>query len=184
MKLIEPAYTSKSISSKWKALPQDWNQEAILAQFQHAQAVAWFHHALYFGSLQNGRLTFPEMTDSDKSIDWHKHLVRLRIFDSNQEVHIWREAGGLRGRWRLDGQGDSVPYIDSKAPLLGAIVADPADDKAITLKEDRGWNKKVPLPASHQNGSIHLFLQTRHYLEVHPDTHQMGYVDARFVSIQ
>ncbi|MFN3479883.1 MAG: CRISPR-associated protein Csx19 [Thermodesulfovibrionales bacterium] len=108
------------------------------------------------------------------------YLQRLRVFDGNKEVYIWRDGDGFKGRLRIDGEGDETDAIDAYQVVFGT-KSWPLDGGYSRLTEDRGTELIVPIAdLAVDNDKKRLFLKTRNYIGYTP-TDQAGYVDCRFV---
>lgn len=127
---------------------------AYISKFEEANAIVWYYDKIVF--LQNK--------------DWVNELkdlsavVRLRLFDTEKELHIWQSNGELKGRFREDGKGDACEYVESKQILnWNESLKDLGFDKTNVDKA------KVKLIA-------------RNYIDC-SDIGQAGYVDCRFIDI-
>lgn len=136
-----------------------------------AKTVCWMHHQLLF--LLSGDL-------KEYKSELERHLVRLRVFDEKQELHVWRSAGKLKYRHRVDGgSGSDVHYSDHAQVLLGSRYS--YHDGMLTASEDRGTLFELPFLDKAPKGRLKLV--TRNYIDFN-DLGQAGYVDCRFVNIK
>lgn len=174
---IAQAYTSKSTRSTSEPWA-DSNWDAIGAQIKDGLVVCWLHYELLFGRITNGAVSFPNV-EALPNID--KHLVRLRAFNKDKELHLWRSGQDVKGRLRVDTEGDTTDYIETDLYLWGN-PADGAPEGYVHLKEERGWDAVVPFDGTLPKNGV-LRLATRNYIGYDEETCQAGYVDSRFVSI-
>lgn len=120
----------------------------------NGQYVLWMH----YGVLADATSKF-----ESKNYDL-KFLVRLRVFDANEEWHIWRTAAGLMGRHRNDEAVENgleeQPFVDTDMKVRGVIA------------------KQMP----NSNDSETWYVKTRNYIDYN-EIGQAGYVDSRFLII-
>jgi CRISPR-associated protein (TIGR03984 family) len=142
--------------------------------------------AISFGEFSNYHFKLVEdLTELDK-------IEELRIFDSERELHIWRQSDGkggsfLKGRLRIDNpeedESELSYYRDAEQLLFGNKPEHFKEDFTF-LKEDRGFGVIVPDSLlSELKDNPRLYLCTRNYLEEW-DNGQLSYCDSRFMSIK
>lgn len=123
-----------------------------LDELKHGTYVLWSYQSL---DIWQGKDNSP--------ISWEKldidDIVKLRVFDEDQELHIWRVNTQLYSRMKKD-IGD-VKAHNIKMKLRGNIA------------------KKAKEHISGLEGD-HICIQTRQYYDPN-DIGQVGYVDMRFV---
>ncbi len=115
-----------------------------------------------------------------------RFLKRLRVFNQERELFIWRAQGGFRWRLRIDdGTGDTqdggkeVDVVEAEQILWGTR-AESICEGWTRIYEDRGT--EIILPGENLNVDLdnRVKLVTRNYIEYN-DLGQAGYVDCRFV---
>lgn len=138
--------------------------------------VAYLTYGVFIGRYENGNCYFYEDIDLSE-----KYIQKLRLFNESKELFIWRTKDILKGRLRIDNTGDTKNVIDAYQVLWGT-------DKQL-LKE--GWTRvfeergtELVLPFSQlsvDDRKKRVFLQTRNYVDFHPETNIATYTDCRFV---
>ena len=147
-----------------------------IISFSNAKAVAWYFDEIVFYNIENNNWNAPMKELAD--------LVRLRIFDSNNELHIWRNNGVLNGRLRIDSIGEDVEYIIGK-PLLNGTTFNIVKP-GIVATEEKGIYFQLPYPELEiidDRNKDRIALITHNYIG-YTDIGQAGYVDCRFVDFE
>lgn len=153
---------------------------SVLEKISYADkvhAVCWLDHKMLF---INGSDLL------EKLDDYKEHIIRLRVFDENEELHVWRTGKGLKYRIRSDEQGENEQeYIDSELIMNGTTAKEKGAFYEIT--EDRGVKYQMPkhwLGDSFQlKKNQRIKILTRNYIGYN-ELGQAGYVDCRFVEIK
>ncbi len=160
--------------------------------------VAYLVNEVIIGKFTDNKFIFPENKHIEDGI---KFLKRIRIFNSNEELLLWKDRNLLKGRYIMDMSGDTVntplqnesaqdcSCIESYQVLFGTKVINNKnsnDSKSTTedfttIYEERGT--KIILPGNWRanNRKERIALQTRHYIDYF-DGIQATYADARFVN--
>jgi len=99
-----------------------------IAAFKNAKAVAWYFDAIAFYSIDDAG----KWHNSNYRDNLKEELVRLRIFDENKELHIWRSNGQLKGRLREDNEGDKTDFADATLLLNGTRIDKSGDTLELT----------------------------------------------------
>ncbi|HOV91197.1 MAG TPA: CRISPR-associated protein Csx19 [Syntrophorhabdaceae bacterium] len=140
-----------------------------------AFAVIYLDYKVLIGTFEGGDFKFYKGETFED-----RYVQRARIFDTDKELHIWRTAEGLKGRVRVDNEGEPVTVVDAYQVLFGTKAV-PLDNGFTKLTEDRGTELIVPFePLSIDDGERRLKLHTRNYVGFN-EASQAGYVDCRFV---
>lgn len=150
----------------------DWK-----AQFTDAKAIAWFYDAIEFYNIKTGKWN-QELRNMEE-------LVRLRIFDEQKEMHIWRSNGELKGRLRTDTIGKETSYVEVNQVMNGTKFINEGNGNIIAT-EEKGINYVLPfinLENIDSEKKDRIVLVTRNYIDYN-DISQAGYVDCRFVKIE
>lgn len=112
-----------------------------------------------------------------------KFLQKIRVFNQDKEVFIWRTEEGFKGRLRVDEQGKGTFVVDANQVLWGTKAEKKNSDFTI-LTEERGTELILPFPYSKLEGvddeKNRVFLKTRNYIGDN-DIGQATYVDSRFL---
>lgn len=132
----------------------EWQGE--VAKFTDANAVVWYYDTIVFYHIDKGK--WNELLRED----WQNEIVRLRIFDEDKELHIWRSNGTLKGRLREDSNGNSCDYVLAHQVLNWHDSLD-----------NLGFTQTA-------NNQSKVKLITRNYVG-YSEIGQAGYVDSRFV---
>ena len=136
--------------------------------------ILWQLHAVTWGRFTDGRINLAGGADVNPL-----YIRELRVFDENAELHLLHCGDEFAGRWRIDGTGEEMQYIDSFSPLWGTREGTVADGYAVLADRERGLRMEVPVEeVSEQYG-----LLMRGYIIPDASTGQAGYGDHRFVEI-
>jgi CRISPR-associated protein (TIGR03984 family) len=154
------------------------DEKEILMQikaFANAKAVVWYYDKICFCRIENNIWNTP-LTELAE-------LVRLRIFDKDSELHIWRSNGLLKSRRRNDSAGDDVEYIIGKPLLNGTSFK--TEKTGIVATEEKGIHYHLPYPELEilADTKNRIVLITRNYIG-YSDIGQAGFVDCRFVDFE
>jgi len=149
----------------------------------YSYVVAYLDYKVLIGSYSSGSFNFPV----DK-LDELKYIQRMRIFNKNEELLIWRSNGEWKGRYRKDdinGKGTNV--VDNNQVLFGTRYPDekhPPLENLTIITEDRGTEIKLPFKVESldekKNKKNRVKIKTRNYIDFN-ETHQATYVDSRFI---
>lgn len=140
-----------------------------------AYVVAYLDYRVLIGIYENSNMKFPD----NETID-NEYIQRLRVFNENKELLIWRSSEGLKGRLRIDGDGQDTEVVEACQVLWGTrVVKNTVDFTEIT--EDRGTTLILPIKGLEvDNRKKRAFIKTRNYVGYTP-AYQATYVDCRFV---
>lgn len=146
-----------------------------------AYVVAWLDYKVLIGLWQEGNFRFYK----NESFDL-KYVQRLRVFDAQKELHVWRTQGKWKGRFRIDGEGKQAEAVEANQLLFGTKGERLAPEyEYARIEEDRGTMLILPLKNVHfdkgGNPSTRVFIKTHNYVEPNA-VHQASYVDCRFVA--
>lgn len=142
--------------------------------------IAYMYGGITIGKFDNGKFTCSKgefIMDSEQ-------LLRMRIFNENSELHIFRTASGLKYRLRID-DIESIEvlteYIEADQVLFGTITEEPKEGYT-KLTEDRGTEIVLPFEfkiGKNANPIERVKIRTRNYIG-YIDGHAT-YVDTRFL---
>ena len=100
--------------------------------FDKATFVVWQHHGVFIGNLLDD-------TELSKLYEWtdESNIVRIRAFDEDKEVHLWRTSNGVIGRIRTDNKGqEEIEYVETSMKLRSEIDK----NKFLTTRNYIGYN--------------------------------------------
>jgi hypothetical protein len=152
---LKPAYGIETCKSKVEPVAFE-SFDVVMKNIDNGYAVLWQYHDVFVGKIGTNTITWAN--DKTPESDFKKHLVRLRVFNNEMEYHFWRTGNKIKGRLRIDTEGDDVSYVDTSMNLRGV-----AGEQVQKL---------------HDNNHSY-FIKTRNYLNA--GIEQAGYVDSRFV---
>lgn len=138
--------------------------------------VAYLTYGVYVGRYKNREFEFYEKLELNPDF-----IIRLRIFNENQELYIWKTGNKLSGRLRIDTDGSSTPVIDAYQVLWGTDKKE-LKDGWTRIFEERGTELILPFfDITVDNSKKRLFLKTRNYIDFHSHIYLATYIDCRFV---
>jgi CRISPR-associated protein (TIGR03984 family) len=141
-----------------------------------AFAVAWLDYEVLIGTWQGSDFRFYD----NRPLNF-KYVQRLRVFDANKEMHVWRTNGVWKARLRIDDEGDDMDVVVAHQLLFGTTPS--ALNGGFTeISEKRGT--KLILPFSNlkvDDERNRIFIKTHNYVKPNA-VHQASYVDCRFVA--
>lgn len=154
--------------------------------------IAYLHYAVVIGRCDKGKLHYFDPSDSKvkDSIDF-KYLQKLRIFNKDAELHIWKTQGIFKGRIRAEKrfQGanktkhndfEIVEFVQADQILFGTTSSD-IENGFTKLTEDRGTEVILPFTNIVLDApDKRIAIRTRNYIGYN-EIGQAGYVDCRFV---
>jgi CRISPR-associated protein (TIGR03984 family) len=141
-----------------------------------AYFVAYLDYKVIIGAYQNGTLRNYEQDPIDP-----KYVQRLRVFNQDEELLLWRSGDGFKGRCRKDGEGDEVDVVDAKQVLFGTDARAVGNGGYSEIFEERGTRLVLPFENLQVNeAQKRIALKTRNYIDYNA-AHQATYVDCRFV---
>lgn len=168
----------KSILSQTESLT-DLNDLNAIGKVLGAESyitVIWLDYAVLFGTYCQGQWQFP--SEHTLELDF---LQRLRVFNDEKELHVWKSGKTFHGRWREDGRGHTTDVVEAQQILYGTRSETGAPGYTLLSEAQRGIQIEIPI----QNLSVdqkkrRVCLLTRNYIAYNP-LGQAGYADCRFV---
>ena len=142
---------------------------------KNSYVVAYLDYEVMIGTCKNGDFTFHDNKRLDLSF-----AQKVRVFNKDAELLIWRTENGLRARLRQDKDGEEVDVVEANQVLFGTR-AKPLDGFT-KLEEDRGTEIILPgeFILEEKNDEKRVAVKTRNYIDYNPSG-QATYVDCRFV---
>ena len=150
--------------------------EAVIKQYvtDRADLVVWQRQQILWGCWDGAAFVFANQDALDEN-----QILEIRVFNENEELHLYRRHGAYEGRYVCDGTGEVQSHVDTLSRLWGHKTAH--DGTFVTLKDDeRFLSMTVPC----QEKADYYGLVTRSYIEADAKTGQAGYTDYRFVRIE
>ncbi len=172
--------------------------QEIQTSAEKVQFVSDIHAEIAKHFTQDSILTFVAYMANQVVIDRYtpyaafdqKFVQRLRVFNEQEELLLWRSGGTLKGRMRHDypknsTQGKGVNIVEADQVLFGTkIDRDFRADGYTKITEDRGTSLIVPFNnlESNEKGELlkRLCVKTYNYI-CYNEAHQATYSDCRFV---
>lgn len=149
-------------------------------------AIAYLDYEVRIGRFDDGQFAFYQTNDFDP-----KYLQKLRVFNQNEELYIWRSGGKLYGRYRVDGMGgNELEVVEAHQVLFGTRFEKSGD--WTKLWEDRGTSLIVPGKYVVDKNRNRVAIETYNYIGYMNEGNlsqnqktvvprQAGYMDCRFV---
>jgi len=167
-----------TIKSEARAVAiRDGLLDMLVEHFLDSKAfiVAYLDYRVVIGRFEGG-----SFSSCDNETIEAKFIQKLRVFDHEKELLIWRSRDGLNGRLRIDSEGQDTDVVDAEQVLFGTEANDMGDFTRLT--EDRGTEIILPFIAIDFDGKRkRVCMKTRNYIDYNKFTHQANYVDCRFV---
>lgn len=151
----------------------------IQAASQGVFFVAYLDYRVIIGRYadRNAGLCNPE----DSQPLQFQYLRRLRVFEKNAELHVWRAGDAFNGRFRRDSEGDVMQRADAEQALAGTTPRFIENGRLLELTEERGSRLVLPFAeAQFPKTPERLFLKTCNYIGIIEETGQASYTDCRF----
>lgn len=143
---------------------------------KEADVVVWQVHGIAWGRWQGGSLKLAGDAAKKCSL-W----LELRVFNEEEELHLKKSGDLWLGRWRRDGAGEAVEYVDSISRFWGERVEAADASESYMKLEDAARKLKQILPQVEERAKYYG-LVTRSYIG-YEATGQAGYADYRYVRI-
>lgn len=150
----------------------EWQTE--VADLNNAKAVIWYYDEIVFLYNENWAEKLNDLSE----------IVRLRLFDTEKELHIWRSNGKLVGRLRKDISGIGEREYQVAEQILNGTRFE-WKEGYLDVTEDKGIHYKLPFEELKgiDDTKNRIALVTRNYIG-YSDIGQAGYVDSRFVDFK
>ncbi len=140
--------------------------------------VAYLDYTVIIGTYHDGAFQSQEQEPLDPT-----YLKRLRVFNSNQELLLWRTSSEFQGRLRRD-HVETDPFVDVVEACQVLFGTYPMSEGGFTtISEDRGTSLTLPFrELVVDDETQRVSIRTRNYVEKIKETGQATYTDCRFVS--
>jgi CRISPR-associated protein (TIGR03984 family) len=94
-----------------------------------------------------------------------QYLQRLRVFNQDEELLLWRSSGKFNGRFRIDKQGKEAEAIEANQVLFGT-TAKKLNEHFTQISEQRGTCLILPFPNIQvDDKKQRVFIKTRNYID-------------------
>lgn len=138
--------------------------------------IAYLDYKVLVGKYKNGELLFYNNETFEL-----KYIQKLRVFNNNEELLIWRLNNKFKARYRIDSPGTNCFATDNNQVVFGTELEKLNDENFSLLKEERGSNIIIPfnnLNVDQVDNRIKI--KTRNYIAFN-EIHQATYFDSRFI---
>lgn len=175
--------TKKGIDNPIETIKNTFKQEGFV--------VAYLYHEVLIGRYKNQKMIFYK----DESID-PGHIIKIRVFNENKELFIWKTSEGFNYRLREDDQtieqgeeknGFFTVDVVEASQILWGTKAKKKNNGFTLISEERGTELILPFPYSKledvDDEENRVFLKTRNYVDYN-DIGQATYVDSRFMGFR
>ena len=173
LKLIELGSKAETL----KDLNKEKLNSVIKTNFVNkSNIVVWMDYKVLIGTCDGGRPHFHK----DEQFEY-KYVQRLRVFDQQKELLVWRNNGKWKGRLRMDNFSGTGTIIVLTHQLLFGTSATPLDAQFTEISERRGTILILPFSNINvDNNRQRVFIKTHNYIKFNA-AHQATYCDCRFV---
>ena len=172
----EPKHEDLELKENLDEQLKPWFEERFKKK---SYIVSYLDYKVLIGTWENGKCHFHE----DGTIN-PKYIRKLRLFNEDEELFVWRSSDSLNGRYRKDEEGDETDVVDAKQVLFGTDTdKDDLKDGFTRISEKRGTKIVLPfsgLDVKNKTEDKRVFVQTRNYIGYN-DVHQATYIDCRFM---
>ncbi|RLC16534.1 MAG: TIGR03984 family CRISPR-associated protein [Deltaproteobacteria bacterium] len=174
LELIELGSASKAIDKI-----SEGNIQSVLSGIfeEKSFAVAYLDYKVLIGTWENSTFLFYQGETFE-----NKHIQKLRVFNRDKEVLIWRSNGRFKGRLRVDENGSGTDVVIARQVLFGTRLEKSCNGNFTEITEDRGT--KIILPFTGINiddKQNRICIETYNYVGYNAVC-QATYTDCRFVS--
>lgn len=142
-------------------------------------AVLYLYNEVLIGNYNNGFSFY-----DNKTFDLND-LIKMRIFNNDTELLLWKNDDNFCGRIRKDSSnenGNNSKVVEVKQILYGTN-SENLENGFVRLFEDRGTEVILPGNFDIQDAKNRVSIKTRNYIEYN-DLNQAVYVDCRFVNFE
>lgn len=147
--------------------------------FQDASGwiVAYLDYKVLFGKYKDGELFFFNKEQFEP-----RFLQRLRLFNENKELLLWRNSENtFKGRLRVDNEGEVQEIVEVNQFLVGTKEKRLDHNSWTEYSEERGSKIVLPFYVPVDAQKARIAIKTRNYIGYNC-MGQAGYEDSRFVA--
>ncbi len=169
-----------SSSVQYSGLDNDKLEPLLKELFvDNSYVVAWLDYKVLIGTCSKGSLRFCDGETFD-----YKHIQRLRVFNRQKELLLWRN----NGKWNARARNDDLAGKGATAVVAEQVVvgtdARPINGMFTEISEKRGAKLNIPFTNIKVDDKQRLlervFIKTHNYVKTNT-VHQASYFDCRFV---
>ncbi len=158
-------------------------QSDIVNNFKEKSfVVAYLDYKVLIGTWENVSFCFYNNNTLKEN---EKYIQKLRVFNKNKELMVWRTSAGLKGRLRTDKEGTGTEIVVAKQVLFGTEKEKSYNGNFIGITEGRGTTLILPFGdiKFDNDGKLvsRICIKTYNYIGYNA-LHQATYGDCRFVS--
>lgn len=146
--------------------------------------VIWFDHEVLIGMWQDKKFIFFNKEFKKEHFEL-KYIQRLRVFNLDKELHIWRTNGLWKARFRTDYKGEESETVVVAHQLLFGTRGKRLSQDFVVIEEERGTKLSLPLKDisfdKNDTPNVRVHIKTHNYIKTNA-VHQTTYCDCRFVA--
>jgi CRISPR-associated protein (TIGR03984 family) len=175
LKLIEIGST---VTCPFESKPDNSPENVLMENIKEkAFAVVWLDYKVLIGTWSGKKFQF-----YDNEPFKNKYLQRIRVFNADQEMLIYRAGNGFKGRLRIDDKdGTGTEIIVATQVLFGTQKGKKCNDSYTEITEKRGTSLVLPFgELDVDDKEKRIFIKTHNYIDYNA-VNQATYVDCRFV---
>ena len=176
MKSNKPELINLSSKSESVSVNKDNLRDVLNKYFDTPSFVtAYLDYKVLIGRYEKNTFLFYNNEEFE-----NKYIQKLRIFNEDREVLIWRTNNGFKGRLRTDNEGTETDIVVAYQVLFGT-KGENRNEHFTEIKEDRGTCLILPFGnLTIVNKRNLICIKTHNYVEYNAVC-QASYVDCRFV---
>lgn len=154
---------------------------SLASRFFKSQAwiIAYLYSSVIVGKWENNSFLFYEPKKFDES-----RILKLRLFDRDQELFVWKSGTVLKARLRRDDPEGANHYAIIADHVLSGTKSKILENGWIRIWENRGGMLNLPLKNayvdSENNPKKRIHIRTNNYIGDN-EAYQSTYMDCRFV---
>ncbi|MDP2160034.1 MAG: CRISPR-associated protein Csx19 [Flavobacterium sp.] len=143
---------------------------------QDGYIVAYLDYTVIIRKFKDDKIIF---MNGEKPFD-PKFIQKLRLFNNNRELFIWRTEGKWKARFRIDDHGAEIKnVIEANQVLFGTTGK--VENGFTSLTETRGTEIILSFEIKSVDAEKNrVKIKTRNYIDYNK-LGQAGYIDCRFV---
>lgn len=167
-----------TVSYPFKIKPDASPEDVLMENIKEkAFAVVWLDYKVLIGAWDGKEFQFYD----NKQFE-NKYLQRMRVFNKNREMLIYRTGNGFKGRLRIDDKdGKNTEIIVATQVLFGTTKVKKCNDSYTEITEERGTSLVLPFGGLDvDDNEKRMFIKTHNYIDYNA-VNQATCVDCRFV---
>lgn len=177
---LELIKIGSTVSYPFKSKPDENMEDVLIENIKEKSfAVVWLDYKVLIGTWDGKDFQFYNNETFED-----KYLQRMRVFNKDREMLIYRIGNGFKGRLRIDDKdGTGKEVIVAKQVLFGTKKDKSCKDSSYTkITEERGTSLVLPFGGLNvDDEEKRIKIKTHNYLDYNA-VNQAIYVDCRFVS--